>query len=177
MPFLLSDTLPVFDTTYFVWLVSRIAHVASAAILVGGLVYLRFVVAPQVTAPSGDAESVFGSRRKSWAMLVMITTLLLLLSGFYNLFFVIIGPNEKLPPLYHMLFGAKFLLALVLFFVAAALGGRSGLGVRLRASLRGWLDLAIVTALAIVVLAAVLRTIPRTPKVNDNPVATSSVAE
>jgi hypothetical protein len=177
MQLLLGDTLPVFDSEYFLWLVSRILHIASAAILVGGLFYLRVVVAPQVARSSSDSESVFGSRRRSWALVVMATTLLLLLSGFYNLFFVILWPNEKLPPLYHMLFGLKFLLALALFFVAAALAGRSGLGARLRGSLGRWLDLAIVAALAIVVLAAVMRTIPKIPKVADNLVATTHDSE
>lgn len=172
----LCDLLPVFDGEYFIALLSRFLHITSAALLVGGLFYLRLVVAPQ-TEPGESTEDLYGTRRKTWAMVVMVSTLLLLLSGFYNLFAVVLWPNESLPPLYHMLFGAKFLLALFLFFVAAALAGKSGLATRLRGSLRLWLNLAIVTSLLIVALAAVMRSIPKIPQPDENLVAAVSAQQ
>ncbi len=172
---LLCDLLPVFDGEYFAALASRILHVGSAAVLVGGLFYLRLVVAPQIAKGETSAEQVFGTRRRAWGLAVMATTVLLLATGFYNLFMVIIWPNESLPPLYHMLFGMKFLLALVLFFVAAAIGGKSGMASKFRGSLGLLLNLSIAVALAILVLAAVMRSIPKTPAVADELVATANL--
>ena len=166
---------PLFNAEYFVALVSRVLHVGSAAVLVGGLFYLRLVIAPQVAKNDASAEKVFGTRRRTWALTVMVTTLLLIASGFYNLFMVIIWPNESLPPLYHMLFGMKFLLALVLFFVAAAIGGKSSMADKYRGSLRTLLNLALAVSVAIVVLAAVMRTIPKTPTVDEGLVATANL--
>jgi len=177
MPTILCDALPVFDGEYFIALLSRFLHIASAAILVGGLFYLRMVVAPPIEPGRRAAEDLFGTRRRTWAMVVMATTLLLLLSGFYNLFVVILWPNEKLPPLYHMLFGAKFLLALFLFFVAAALAGTSGLATQLRGSLRLWLNLALATSLLIFLLAALMRSIDKISQPDENLVATVSARQ
>ena len=168
---LLCDLLPVFDGEYFGALVSRVLHVASAAVLVGGLVYLRLVVAPQVAKGDASAEKVFGTRRRTFALTVIMTTVLLLASGFYNLLVVTIRRNAPLPPLYHMLFGMKFLLALALFFVAAAIGGKSNMADKFRASLKPLLNLAIAASIAILVVAAVMRTIPKTPKVDGELVA------
>jgi len=172
---LLCDLLPEFDGEYFAALVSRVLHVASAAILVGGLFYLRLVVAPQIAKHDTSAEKVFGTRRRTWGLTVMATTLLLRASGFYNLFMVIIWPNESLPPLYHMLFGMKFLLALVLFFVAAAIGGKSSMADKFRASLRPLLNLALAVSVAILILAAVMRSIEKIPAVDEGLVATANL--
>lgn len=177
MPPLLGEALPIFDGEFFAALASRVLHVGSAALLVGGLFYLRMIVGPQVAAGESSAEAVFGTRRKWWGITVMATTLLLLASGFYNLFMVIIWPNESLPPLYHMLFGMKFLLALVLLFVAAALGGRSKLAGHMRGALKMWLNLALAVALVIFVLAAVMRFIPKIPAVADELVAAQQLEQ
>jgi hypothetical protein len=48
------------------FLTLRVLHMLGAAMIVGGLVYLRIVVAPQ--AAGGSSDSLFGSRRGKWAM-------------------------------------------------------------------------------------------------------------
>ena len=137
-------------------LVSRVLHILGAMILGGGVFFLRSVV-----APSGD-ESWLTERRATWARWVGIATFLLLLTGFYN-FFAINGAAKadggKLPGNYHMLFGIKMLLGLVVMFVAAILAGRTNAADKFRQKTSMWLNVAWFSVMAILVLAAILRTL------------------
>ena len=146
---------PVVDGPYILRLVSRVLHVLSAIILVGGLFYIRSVLAP------AGLEACFGGRRAVWARWVGITTLLLLVTGLYNLM-TVIGQTKadgiQLPPTYHMLFGAKFLLAILVMFIAAILAGKTEAAERFRGSMGKWLNIAWLAAMAIIVIAAMLRT-------------------
>lgn len=144
-------------------LLSRVFHTTCAATLLGGIVYLRFVLAPAM-ASGDDAETVcYAGRRRAWSLCVGICTGLLLLSGFYN-FLNIIGANEKLPSLYHAVFGIKFLLALVVFGVVALLAGKTPLAAKLQSRMKLWLNVALVSALGVFVCGAVLRSVPKVPK-------------
>lgn len=141
----------------------RVLHTTCAGTLLGGLLYMRFVLAP--SAATSDAEAVlFAGRRKAWAACVGICTALLLASGFYNFFTVIIGGDTKPAAPYHALFGVKFLLALVVFALSALIAGKSGGAVKVRANVKRWLNIALFCTLAIFVLGAYLRQIPRVPK-------------
>ncbi|MEM8865307.1 MAG: hypothetical protein AAGF31_07125 [Planctomycetota bacterium] len=143
-------------------LLSRILHTTCGATLLGGAVYLRFVLAP--VAGQDNAEQVlFAGRRKAWAACVGICTLLLLVSGFYNLG-LIVSTYEKMEPPYHGLLGLKILLALGLFVVSALIAGKSSGAEKVRKSLKWWLNVAVVLALGIFVCGAVLRSIPHIPK-------------
>ncbi len=144
-------------------LVSRVLHILSAIILVGGLFYIRTILSP--AAPSADkmADTCFADRRAVWAKWVGITTAFLLLTGVYNLI-VIIGESKveggvKLPPTYHMLFGVKFLLALLVMFIAAILAGKTESADRFRTQMKKWLNIGWLAAMAIIVIAAVLRSL------------------
>src|SRR5262249_28167576 len=108
MLFAQSNT-PHMDGMYWVMLVSRVLHILGAIILVGGLFYLKTVVAP--SAPTGEAW--FSGRRAAWAKWVGIATLLLLATGFWN-YAQIIKLNLKMAPSYHMVLGIKILLGLAL---------------------------------------------------------------
>ncbi len=124
LPFAVEITGP-----YVIQLVSRVLHILSAVILVGGLFYIRTILSP------AGAEACFAGRRGVWAKWVGIATLLLLVTGFYN-FFIIIGESKaeggvKLPSTYHMLFGVKFLLAMMVMFIAAILAGKTEAAARL----------------------------------------------
>jgi len=135
--------------------VSRVLHIVSAIILVGGLFYIRAVLAP------AGVDACFAGRRAVWARWVGIATLLLLVSGFYN--FMVIHAAAKadgaeLPPTYQMLFGVKFLLALLVMFISALLSGKTELAERFRTNMSRWLNLGWLAALAIIVIAALLRT-------------------
>ncbi|QDU89886.1 hypothetical protein Pla175_32820 [Pirellulimonas nuda] len=150
--------LPVFDAAYFAALVSRVIHTTCGATLLGGIVYLWWVAAPR--AAGGD---LYSGGRRAWAGCVGACTGLLILSGAYN-FWVIYTGNQKLPPLYHALFGAKFLLALAVFALAALLAGKTSLAARMQAKSRFWLNITLAALLAIFVLGAVLKSIPHIPK-------------
>lgn len=169
---LLADSpAPVIDAGWFVLLITRVMHVASAGVLLGGLVYLKKLVAPLATGEGDPNEVLFGGRRSTWAGLVMLTTTLLILSGFYNLYYIT-SAHEKLPSAYHMLFGIKFLLALFVFFVAAGTGGRSPMAVKMQQDLQKWLNLGIAAALLVFVLGATMRTFPKEPRpIEDIPAA------
>ena len=91
-----------------------------------------------------------------------MATAFLLLSGIYNLIVIITEAKAaeiKLPPTYHILFGIKFVLALVVLFVAALLAGKTGAAERFRGNMQKWLNVAWYSAMAIIVIAAILRTL------------------
>ncbi|MEQ8849551.1 hypothetical protein [Botrimarina sp.] len=153
----LADATVDVDAGYLIALLSRVAHTTCAATLLGGLMYLRFVLAPAASAEPTDAETVlFAGRRKAWAACVGVCTALLLVSGFYN-FFVFVGVYQNLPALYHPLFGVKFLLALGVMVIMALVAGRTGAADRVRGSLTAWLNVALVLTLVVFLLGAVLR--------------------
>ncbi|MEM8946413.1 MAG: hypothetical protein AAGD11_14670 [Planctomycetota bacterium] len=144
------------DGPYFIALVSRVLHILSAVILVGGLFYIRSVL-----APSG-VEACFAGRRQIWAKWVGMSTLFLLISGIYNLISIIKqakAAEVDLPPAYHMLFGIKFLLALLVMFVAAILAGKTDAAERFRGNMRKWLNIGWLAAMSIIVIGAILRTL------------------
>lgn len=147
----------VADGPYVIKLVSRVLHILSAIILVGGLFYIRTILSP------AGVDACFADRRAVWAKWVGMATFFLLISGFYN-FFMILGASKaeggvKLPSTYHMLFGIKFLLALVVMFVSAILAGKTEAAERFRGNMRRWLNIGWLAAMGIVVIAAIMRTL------------------
>ncbi len=159
---LLADgTGPVLDLAYAAQILSRVLHFLSAMILVGGMFYLRTILAPS-SAAQADPEACFAGRRSVWARWVGIATFFLLASGIYNLMLVI-GQSKaagvKLPPTYHMLLGIKFLLALLVMFVMSILAGKTAAAGRFRGQMGKWLNIAWLATIAIVVLAGILRTL------------------
>ncbi len=144
-------------------LVSRVLHILSAIILVGGLFYIRTILSPSATSAEKITGTCFADRRAVWAKWVGITTAFLLLTGIYNLM-VLIGQSKveggvKLPPTYHILFGAKFLLGLLVMFIAAILAGKTEAADRFRSQMKKWLNIGWLAAMAIIVIAAILRTL------------------
>jgi putative copper export protein len=162
---------PPFDQAYLVALASRVAHTLCAAIVFGGLLYLRLVLAPAV---AGDSDAtLFAGRRRTWALLVALATLLLLVSGFYN-FFSFIRTYDNLPKLYHPLFGVKFLLSLGVLAIAALVGGKTALAERVRSGARGWLTLALLLAVGVFVCGAMLRSLRDVPGARSVPAASAA---
>lgn len=170
-PMLLADSpLPAFDAVWAVNLLSRVLHTVSAAALLGGLLYLKFVVAPLVTSADNADEALYRGQRAAWSRLVMYATAFLLFSGFYNLYNIIVS-SEDLPGAYHMLFGIKFLLAMFVFFVAAGTAGSSPVAERMRANINKWLNMALAAAIAIFLIAAVMRSFDKVPRAIEGPEA------
>jgi putative copper export protein len=157
--------MPAFNGLYLLDLLSRLAHIVSAVILVGGLVYLRMMIVPPQDARTQEPDSAsryFLGLRRRWAMCVMLCAALLIASGLYN--YIDKVQTEKFPPAYHMLFGIKFLLGLFVVFAASIVAGRSEAAQRARTRLRLWLNLAIAGALIVIVLASTMRTFRGEPK-------------
>jgi uncharacterized membrane protein len=161
---LLADgTMPHFDGMYWVLLLSRVLHILGAIVLVGGLFYLRMVIAPTVsTGKNPTTDAWFGGRRGAWAKWVGISALLLLATGLYN-YFEIVQANE-LAASYHMLAGIKILVALVVIFLASLLAGRSALADQLRERMKFWLGVCLLIGMLAVVIGSVLRSYPHTPR-------------
>lgn len=158
---------------YILELVLRWAHILGAALLAGGIAYQAFVLVPALRA-LGDSEAAAAARetlRKRWSILVMVATTLLLVSGLVNTARISIEyrfPNED----YNLLLAAKLILALVVFFLASVLAGRSPLAERLRQNVARWSFVLLLATLAVVGLASVMRFAERVPK--DRPAASVS---
>ena len=146
------------DTTL---LVLRWMHIFASITLIGGLVYQRFVVLPAVgSLDEGARQSLASALRGPWSKLVMISTLLLLVSGIVNIIVIVKTfkpPDAPLPRYYHPIFGVKFLIALAIFFLASMLAGRSEAAERFRRRARMWLNVTILLAVVLVALSNVLR--------------------
>jgi arginine exporter protein ArgO len=86
----------------------------------------------------------------------------LIVSGVYNFVARIKSPafDPEYKGLYHALFGTKVLLALVIFFLASALTGRSEALAKIRQNAKFWLTVNAVLAVLVVCISGVLRFIP-----------------
>ncbi|MCH2115034.1 MAG: hypothetical protein MK171_09020 [Pirellulales bacterium] len=147
---------PVLDASYVAQVFSRALHILAAIILLGGLFYIRTVL-----APAGD-QACFAGRRAIWARWAGIASGLLLVTGIYNFLTInnqVKADGNTLERAYHMMFGVKFLLALLLMFLAAVLAGKTDLAERFRSQMGKWLNISWVVGLAIVIIAALLRTL------------------
>jgi hypothetical protein len=137
--------------------VSRWLHVSTAIVLVGGTVFIRFVLTPSAEKlPPGEHDRLRELVTATWRKFVMAGIALFLLTGFYNYIAVAI-PKHHGDHLYHMLMGIKILAAFGVFFLAEALVGRSAAFARFRENRKAWLLVLIVTAFAIVAISSLLR--------------------
>jgi len=158
-------------------ILSRWVHVGTTIVLVGGSVFLRFVLMPATAElPDADEQALRARVVSIWRKFVGMGIGLLLLSGLYN--YVRAVPLHKGEGAYHALIGTKMLLALVVFFLASALTGRAQAFERLRENRKKWLGVTIVLAATVVALGGIakvaFRGSPSTP--SENP-AVSTPAE
>lgn len=91
--------------------VLRWIHIASAVTLLGGMIFALAAALPAVRSLP-DAQTIGDSIAARFRPLLIAAILLLLGSGLYNYL-----TKHNMPPVYHMLFGMKFLLALHVFAV------------------------------------------------------------
>ena len=121
-----------FSSSEILGLVFRWLHIVSAIAVVGGLMFMRFALLPAVSdVAEPQRRELQEAIRRRWAKVVMAAIGFLLISGFYN--FVVLYLSWKSWPeawrtgpahTYQMLFGIKFILAIVVFFISSALAGR-----------------------------------------------------
>lgn len=137
------------DSQLLIDTISRIVHVSTAIVLVGGSVFMTFVLLPTASQISdGEHEKLRGLINGRWKRFVHAGILLFLVTGFYNYFQQM--QYHKGDGLYHALVGTKILLALGLFFIASALVGRSKAFESVRASRARWLKIMVLLAAIIV---------------------------
>lgn len=164
---LAQQSLPRMDGMYWLMLASRVFHVLSAIVLVGGLFYLRAVVTPahgreeseganNANTDSTSTDVLFGGRRASWAMWVGIASLLLLATGLFN-FLQIVRLHERMGFVYHSVAGLKILSGLTLFILAAMLAGTSPAAQAMRRNWRAWLNVCLALGILTVVMGSFMR--------------------
>jgi uncharacterized membrane protein len=135
---------------------SRIIHVGTVITLIGGSAFTLFVLMPSARQLTDEAHDKLAAAVQSrWKRFVHIGILLILVSGFYNYFQAI--PNHKGDGLYHALIGTKMLLALVVFFIAAALVGRSPKLEPIRQNKAKWLTISLLIAATIVAISGFVK--------------------
>jgi hypothetical protein len=145
---------PTIDGPFVLRIVSRMFHILCAIIIGGGLFYMRTIL-----SPSG-ADACFADRRSTWARWVGAATFLLIATGLLNYILNIRDAKalgSPLPQTYHMLFGLKFALAFLVFFIAAILAGKTAAADRFRGNMGRWLNIAWTAVIAIVVIGALMR--------------------
>src|SRR5882724_415257 len=136
--------LALFTTT-------RVLHIASAIILVGGTFFIRFVLLPAATANLSDDvhAKLRGAITTTWKKIVHLGIALFIITGGINYYRVIAAGSHKGDALYHALLGTKIILALVVFFIASAMVGRSAAFEGMRRSAPKWMLVNLVLAAVI----------------------------
>ena len=143
-------------------IISRIVHVGTAITLVGGSVFTAFVLMPSAKQLSADAHNqLAASVTARWKRFVHPGILLFLLSGFYNYFRAM--PLHKGDILYHALVGTKMILALGVFFIAAALVGRSEKLAPIREEKSKWIKILVLLAAIIVAISGFVKVQSKSP--------------
>ncbi|MCC6507900.1 MAG: hypothetical protein IT423_02250 [Pirellulaceae bacterium] len=151
------------DNLFLIDVVSRIVHIATAIVLIGGSTFMAFVLLPTAEkldqAAHEQLRSLVNGR---WKRFVHAGILLFLVTGFYNYFRQM--PNHEGDGLYHALIGTKILLALGVFFIASALVGRSAAFENMRASRAKWLKIIVLLAAVIVGMSGFVKVKGPAPK-------------
>jgi uncharacterized membrane protein len=141
---------------WIVDVISRIVHVGTAITLVGGSVFMLWVLMPSAKELSDETHQKLATAITSrWKRFVHIGIALFLISGIYN--FVRALPNHRGDGLYHALIGTKILLALAVFFIAAALVGRSASLEPIRRNRAKWLKILVTLAAVIVIISGFVK--------------------
>jgi uncharacterized membrane protein len=145
-------------------LLLRWLHVFSAIAMVGGTIFWRFVLFPSLQSiPEDRRADLLSTIRGRWARIVMIGSAVLLVSGLINAVLAI-QRYAFSGPAYHIMVSVKLLLALVVFWLAATLSGRSQNAERFRKRMGYWLTVNLVLAVILVGLAGIMKLTPRQPK-------------
>lgn len=144
-------------------LMMRWIHIFCAIIVIGSIIFYRFafIVAEKRTMPEGLPEEFRTALFKRWKLLLHPPIIFFLISGFYTYLMVTRHLHED-QPLYHALFGVKFLLALAVFAMYIVLTSTMKWSEKLREKNALWM-LLIIGVLAIIGIAGVMRTLPVVP--------------
>lgn len=135
---------------------SRILHVLTAIVLLGGSTFMLLVLLPELKSKEESVRNpLISSLRNRWKLLVHPGILLFLVTGFYN--YIRAMPTHKGDGLYHALIGTKIILALGVFFLASALVGKSAVFAGIRQNSSKWLSLLCLLGLLIVAISGFIK--------------------
>ena len=138
-------------------ILSRVIHVGTAVVLVGGSVFMRFVLMPAASRlPEKEHFALREQVLGRWRKFVGVGIGLLIITGFYN-YIHLAMPQHSGDGLYHGLMGVKVILAMVIFFIASALTGRSEALDRVRQNAKMWLAILILLATILIAIAGFLK--------------------
>lgn len=138
----------------------RWLHIVGAITLLGSLLAALVVNRAGLAKLSEESREAFlSAARPKLAMLVGIGILLLLVPGLYN-YLVVMRALHQGQPTYDMMMGIKILLALIVFFLASALTGKSAVFQKIRDNAKMWLTITLLIGAAIVGIASYLRMMP-----------------
>ncbi len=138
----------------------RWLHIMGAIVAAGGTIFALAALSPALRGLADDVRADIHERvRRRFAMLLGMSILALLVSGFYN-YITVEMPQHKGQGQYHALMGGKILLALAVFFVGSALTGRAKAFEKLRQRRTAWLGLNALLVAIIVAFGAVLGKMP-----------------
>ena len=138
----------------------RWLHILPAVAGGGATIFAAIALMPTFAdLPENEKIRMRDAVMGRWRPIFAACTALLLASGLMN-FMLFQAPVHKGQPLYHALFGVKFLAAIVVFFLGAALTGRSPALQRIRARASFWTSINALLIVAIVMISGVLRGIP-----------------
>ena len=143
--------------------ISRIVHVLTAITLIGGSVFMAFVLGPAANALGDEAHDKLREQViPRWKKFVHGGIALFLISGLYN--YMVMIPKHKGDGLYHGLVVTKMILALGIFFIGSALVGRSKSFEGMRAQRPKWLKILVLLAVIVVGISGFVkvRGIPET---------------
>jgi uncharacterized membrane protein len=154
---------------------SRILHVGTAVTVVGGTIFMKFVLHPAAsTLPDEAHDTLKAAVMSRWKKFVHIGIGLFLISGIYNMFQAI--PNHKGDSLYHALVGTKVLLALGIFFIASALVGSSKAFEGMRANRPKWMGVIVLLAAIVIGISGFVK-VRGIPDKNEDDTATAQVSD
>lgn len=163
------------DSQLLINVISRIVHISTAIALVGGSVFMVFVLLPAAKQLSDDQhERLRGLVNKTWKRFIHIGILLFLVTGFYNYFQQM--PSHKGDGLYHALIGTKIILAFVIFFIASVLVGRSATFEWMRTGREKWLKVVVLLAAIIVAMSGFVKVRGPKAKAADAPASSEQAA-
>lgn len=145
--------------------ISTLVHLL-VAVLIAGSVFIQWrAVHPAVTSEEGG-DQVREGIRKRWAPFVHAGSLLMIVTGLYQLMVHGLATADFQKTLedggmpYHMLFGIKFLLAMGALFIASAMVGRSEGLAGIRRNGGTWLGLAVILVIVVIVISRLLAGLP-----------------
>jgi len=149
-------------------LVMRWAHILAAVTAVGGVLFIRLVLMPSASAvlDEDSHQKLRAAIMKRWQHIVHTCILLFLISGLYN-YLAVTRFLHTDQPIYHMLFGVKFLLAIAIFALALGLTSTRRWARPFRENAKRWTSVLAILAVAVVALSGVLRNLPAARMIAD----------